>query len=346
HDCVTIELISRDNMDVTDEIHRYLNARYVSASEASWRIFHYRLHNEKPDIQRLQIHLPDQQIVTFSDDQPLQSVLQQDNIRKTMLTEWFTANATHLDARELTYGNFPTKWVWNKKKRLWTPRKRDDILIQACHDINNYTLELSNEDLQNKALYHLQSILCQNGKNLTNFPHMPTPTINPIAFCDNYLIQEELQYDMLTFARQANSNKSQLNSDQLATNIRLLQNAKAPDATAQQDFANWLLQLGEGCILMVNKGENIIKLPMDIVLPSQNIQDLINFVYTDLAALYTVIILTICADSLCEKADNNQVHLYPIEFLNSVNMGNLPAHKLFFKVGTPIMLMRNLNAVE
>ncbi|CAG8788024.1 11017_t:CDS:1, partial [Acaulospora morrowiae] len=79
-------------------------------SEASWRIFHYHLHNEKLDIQRLQIHLPDQQIVTFSDDQPLQSVLQQDNIRKTILTEWFIANAIHLDARELTYGNFPTKW--------------------------------------------------------------------------------------------------------------------------------------------------------------------------------------------------------------------------------------------
>ncbi|CAG8739213.1 5383_t:CDS:2, partial [Acaulospora morrowiae] len=120
------------------------------------------------------------------------------------------------------------------------------------------------EDLQNKALYHLQSILCRNGKNLTDFPHMPTPTINLTAFCDNYLIQEEQQYDMLTFARQADT----------------------PDVTAQQDFANWLLQLGEGRIPMVKKGENIIKLPIDIVLPSQDIQDLINFVYADLAALH------------------------------------------------------------
>ncbi|CAG8769463.1 9514_t:CDS:1, partial [Acaulospora morrowiae] len=41
-------------------------------------------------------------------------------------------------------------------------------------------------------------------------------------------------------------------------------------------------------------------------------------------------------DSLCKEADNSQVHLYPIEFLNSVNVGNLPAHKLSLKVGTPI----------
>ncbi|CAG8769458.1 9513_t:CDS:1, partial [Acaulospora morrowiae] len=59
-----------------------------------------------------------------------------------------------------------------------------------------------------------------------------------------------------------------------------------PDATAQQDFANWLLQLGEGRIPMVKKEENMIKLPIDIVLPSQDIQDLINFVYADLAALH------------------------------------------------------------
>ncbi|POG80114.1 hypothetical protein GLOIN_2v1426683, partial [Rhizophagus irregularis DAOM 181602=DAOM 197198] len=42
HDCATVEIVN-------DEINLYLDACYISASEASWRIFHYRLHNEKPD---------------------------------------------------------------------------------------------------------------------------------------------------------------------------------------------------------------------------------------------------------------------------------------------------------
>jgi len=44
HDRATVEV--RNN----DEIGLYLDARYISASEASWRIFHYHLHNEKPDV--------------------------------------------------------------------------------------------------------------------------------------------------------------------------------------------------------------------------------------------------------------------------------------------------------
>ena len=63
HDRATIE-IGRNNMQeqeqerANDEIRLYLDARYISASEASWRIFHYQLHDEKPDIIQLYIHLP------------------------------------------------------------------------------------------------------------------------------------------------------------------------------------------------------------------------------------------------------------------------------------------------
>lgn len=48
-----------------DEIKMYLDARYISTSESIWRIFHYRMHNHTPNIQRLAVHLPNQQSVTF-----------------------------------------------------------------------------------------------------------------------------------------------------------------------------------------------------------------------------------------------------------------------------------------
>lgn len=34
---------------------------------------------------------------------------------------------------------------------------------------------------------------------------------------------------------------------------------------------------------------------------------------------------------------------YPVEFLNTVNIGSLPPHKLKLKVGTPIIVLRNIN---
>ena len=32
-------------------------------------------------------------------------------------------NKTNKDAQELTYIEFPTKWVWNNKNKIWTYRQ-------------------------------------------------------------------------------------------------------------------------------------------------------------------------------------------------------------------------------
>ena len=44
-----------------NEIADYLDARYVSAPEGVWRIFQFKMHHRYPTVQRLQIHLPNQQ---------------------------------------------------------------------------------------------------------------------------------------------------------------------------------------------------------------------------------------------------------------------------------------------
>ncbi|XP_071579754.1 uncharacterized protein [Temnothorax nylanderi] len=46
--------------------------------------------------------------------------------------------------------------------------------------------------------------------------------------------------------------------------------------------------------------------------------------------------------SIDTMVNGDEVIHYPIEFLNSVNPAGLPPHKLRLKVGTPIMLLRNL----
>src|ERR1044072_7510287 len=70
----------------------------------------------------------------------------------------------------------------------------------------------------------------------------------------------------------------------LKTNMRLLRAADDPDAAEQEEFAKWLLKVGEGRVPNVNKlDDNTIQLPNDIVLSSQNINDLIYFVYPGLS---------------------------------------------------------------
>ena len=46
------------------------------------------------------------------------------DIEKTKFTEWFEANKEYPDARDLTYSDFPTWWVWNVKQKKWTRRKK------------------------------------------------------------------------------------------------------------------------------------------------------------------------------------------------------------------------------
>jgi hypothetical protein len=74
HDCATVEL-SRQSDNATegnvvdiDEIKKYLDCRYVSASKAAWRIFKFDMHDRFPTVERLHYHLPDQQMVLFRDD--------------------------------------------------------------------------------------------------------------------------------------------------------------------------------------------------------------------------------------------------------------------------------------
>lgn len=52
-----------------DEVETYLNARYISASEAFWRIYGFEIHKKYPPVERLPCHLPDEQIVIFEDGQ-------------------------------------------------------------------------------------------------------------------------------------------------------------------------------------------------------------------------------------------------------------------------------------
>jgi len=129
HDRATVE-ISRQNNNVTkgnvveaDEIKKYLDCRYVSTSKAAWHIFNFDMHEQFPIVERLQYHLPNQQMVLFDDDDDVQEVATWLTISRTMLTKWFKTNQESEATRSLTFDRFPQQWMWNWKLKRWTMRK-------------------------------------------------------------------------------------------------------------------------------------------------------------------------------------------------------------------------------
>lgn len=112
----------REHLEL-DEIDRFLECRYISACEASWRLFSFHIHHNQPSVMKLKIHLPGKQRLLYDQNKSLEEVLSKEDIDKTMLTAYFVANEKYEEARELTYVQFPSRFVYHTDDKTWTPRK-------------------------------------------------------------------------------------------------------------------------------------------------------------------------------------------------------------------------------
>lgn len=117
----------------TDEITEYLNARYVSAHEAIWRIFELPLFGSSHTINRLQVHLPDQQQIVFRENANAEDVTENRNLTK--LEAFFVLCQTDDFAKTLKYQEIPEHFVWKNKKGEqpsgWTRRQRQNKGVLA-----------------------------------------------------------------------------------------------------------------------------------------------------------------------------------------------------------------------
>ncbi|KAL7609741.1 uncharacterized protein LOC111909057 [Lactuca sativa] len=112
-----------ENNDAVDEIVEYYDCRYLSACEASWRIFTYDVHCRYPSVVRLPFHLPNQQQIVYGEDDDIDDVLDKPSVAASNFTAWMKCNAIDSEARKLTYVEFPTKFVWILNGRFWKRRK-------------------------------------------------------------------------------------------------------------------------------------------------------------------------------------------------------------------------------
>lgn len=77
----------------------------------------------------MSFHLPNEQSVVFEDDVELETIMNKPGIDRTMFLEWMECNKRYEEARQLTYCEFPIKYVWNRQSKEWTPRKNNRLSI-------------------------------------------------------------------------------------------------------------------------------------------------------------------------------------------------------------------------
>lgn len=106
----------------------YKSCRYLSACEDFWRLYSFDIHVRMPSVERLEIHLPGMNRVAYSEDADLGDIVQNDNYRRSTLTEWFEMNRLHPECRGLTYCEFPQEYTWYSDDKRWVKRGRGNML--------------------------------------------------------------------------------------------------------------------------------------------------------------------------------------------------------------------------
>ncbi|PIA58111.1 hypothetical protein AQUCO_00500210v1 [Aquilegia coerulea] len=107
HDRTTMVVGAED-----DEIQQYLDARYVGPTEAAWRLYEFRIHEE----------LPCMHVCVFNPNDTPEQVKEKAENQKSSLTayfDWYEKNPT---TKAYTYQQFPEHFRWCKNNKKWTSR--------------------------------------------------------------------------------------------------------------------------------------------------------------------------------------------------------------------------------
>jgi hypothetical protein len=154
HDRATFTL---NDDQKNDEIAKFLDSRYISASEAIWRILKFDLHQRDPNVVRLPVHLDSHNIVYYNPEEPEEALA---SGRHTALTRFFEHVAKEKrtplsneklngnpSAFELLYHEFPKFYVWEKndwKRRANGKKEKTVGRMYSAHptDMERFCLRL------------------------------------------------------------------------------------------------------------------------------------------------------------------------------------------------------------
>ncbi|GKA57730.1 DNA helicase [Tanacetum coccineum] len=116
-----------------------------------------------------------------------------------------------------------------------------------------------------------------------------------------------------------------------------------------QNFSNWLLDIGNGTIGEPDETDIhntfAIQIPTELCIPDSSTA-LANMINAEILALvnHESHVYLSFDEAVPHGNDGGETELlYPPEYLNSLNFAGFPPHRLEIKIGSPIILLRNLN---
>ncbi|KIH55324.1 hypothetical protein ANCDUO_14520 [Ancylostoma duodenale] len=137
---------------IVDEVKAHLDTRYVCAPEGAHRILEYPMQGRSDHVERLPVHLEEQQNVTFLPGQEAQAIAAEHN---TKLTAWFELNrltgkpitqAYSLEAngiallaessRQLCYHQIPEHYTWNDNMKKWQERRQRSRVVGRMYYVS------------------------------------------------------------------------------------------------------------------------------------------------------------------------------------------------------------------
>jgi len=66
--------------------------------------------------------------VYFKDDDDIDEIMAKPAIKESMFTTWMKCKKKYSDARNLTYPQFVSKYVYNENQRCWKPRQKGNTI--------------------------------------------------------------------------------------------------------------------------------------------------------------------------------------------------------------------------
>ncbi|GKB05982.1 putative DNA helicase, partial [Tanacetum coccineum] len=209
-----------------DEIEEYLSCRYISASEACWKLLGYEMHYRSIAVERLPFHEEGCNRIYFRDDDDVDDVLKRETAGMSnpsmgekfflrMLLNVIRGPRNFTKIRTVDNVVYPTYMAtckaWNllgddvewieaiRSAFQWKleifPYISEDVAQNQRRLLHNEAVVITDEEILNYTLLELETILNSNNKSLLDFPDLPQIEYTLMNIGRNRLTAAERMYN-------------------------------------------------------------------------------------------------------------------------------------------------------
>ena len=179
-----------------DEIQQFVNARYLSAPEAAWRLFGFNIVERSHHVERLDIHLENEQQIYISPTATNVEIAAATNNKCSKLMAFFKLNENpEIAAKNLRYIDVPEKFTWHSKDQVWKERKNYFKTIGRVYSIAP----------QKHELFHLRLLLLKvrapkSFKDLKTFEGIEYQTFKQVCIARGLIVDDQAYFDAMNEA--------------------------------------------------------------------------------------------------------------------------------------------------